>query len=160
MTEGTSSNDYRCGVMHRRGGRSLLQRVKPVPSTPLRGIGWIDGNHPQPPVSAHLHQPVAKFACRYAAHHAPHAFTPLAAPQSLAPYSPSILEVEMLDRYKLTVVGLSNSDKLTDGGTKPSVASCCLQASEFNEDGVRLTNRIASWIHYPTGEVSGIQIDC
>jgi hypothetical protein len=66
----------------------------------------------------------------------------------------------MLDRDKLTVVGLSNSDKLTDGSAKPSVASCCFQASEFNGDGVRLTNRIACWIHDPTGKVSGVQIDC
>jgi hypothetical protein len=159
MAEGASSNDYRCGVMHRCGGRSLLQGVEPVRSSPLRGVRGVDGYHPQPLVGAHLDQPVAKLACRYAAHHAPHALTAPPASQSLASYSSSILEVEMLNRYDSTIVGMCDGDELADGGAKSSIASGRIQAAEFEGDRVRLTNRIASWIHNPTSKVSSIQIN-
>jgi hypothetical protein len=49
--------------------------------------------------------------------------------------------------------------ELADGGAKPSIASGCIQAAEFKGDSVRLTNRIASWIHNPASKVCSIQIN-
>jgi hypothetical protein len=159
MAEGTSSDDHRRGMMHRRGGCSLLQGAEPVLAAPLRGVGGIHGEYPQPLVSAHLHYPVTKPPCRYAAHLAPHALAASSASESLASYGSNISEVELLDREHSTVVGASKGNELADGGPQSSIPCGCTQAIQVKRDRVRLTNRIASRIHNPTSEMSGVKIN-
>jgi hypothetical protein len=159
MAEGASSDDHRGGMMHGGGGCSLLQGTEPVLTAPLGGVGGIHGEYPQPLVSAHLHQPVAKPSCWYAAHDASHTLAALSASESLASYGSNVLEVEMLDREHAAILGASKGNEFGDRGSQPSISRGRVQAVEFERDGARLTNRIASWVHNPTCKVSSVQIN-
>jgi hypothetical protein len=65
----------------------------------------------------------------------------------------------MLDRKHSTLVGAGKGNELADRGSQPSIPRGRTQAIQCKRDRVRLTNRIASRIHNPTSEMSGVQIN-